>query len=253
VHDSEQPPQNLCLIQAALNYASVVLCTVGASMFVINVWLSIRSIALQEAQSYAERRSWRYFSIVFPYATFVVVLLVVSIVGAANPASVSRDETSFFCSVDLPVVRGVQGVAAIGLLVVLYFEGLIAVLLFRMHRRKEYLRWSGGPAPSYHLCIRIAFFTLYIFSAIATAILIWARTTHRPYLTFSYLVLSTVPLAVFVMFGTQRDLLGAYTSGILSTWNFVVGTRDIFEVKKIEEDPFNMDKPLPTLPHRRAI
>jgi len=231
-----------------------VLCTVGALMFVINVWLSIRSISRQESSSFADTRSWRYLSVIFPYASFVIVLLLVSIVGIANPSSVYREGASFFCSVDEPVIRGVQGVAAVALFAALCFEGSIAVHLCEMHKRKLYLRRSGGPGPSYHLCIRMGLFTFYILLAITTTIFIWVKpvkTTQRPYLTFSYLVLSSFPLAVFALFGTQRDMMGAYGDGISSAWMFirVVGEkRNPMEIKTMAECPYDLNKPLPPLP-----
>ncbi|KLO20383.1 hypothetical protein SCHPADRAFT_991761 [Schizopora paradoxa] len=212
-----QPPRTLCLAQAAVNYSSVVLCTFGALMFVVNLWLSIRSIALEKAPCYANNRIWRCFAIIFPCAIFLIVLLLVLLVGSAHPTEVFREYASFFCSVDLPIIRGVQGFAAMALFAMLVFEVWIAVLLGQMHKRKVYLRKSGGPA-SYHLCIRVAFFTVYILLAIAATVCIWTRPTRGPFESFTDIILSTVPLAVFLCFGTQRDLVRAYVCGILWVW-----------------------------------
>jgi len=108
---------------------------------------------------------------------------------------------------------------------ILVFEGWTAVLLVRMYKRKVYLRRSGGPGPSYHLCIRIAVFTSYILLAIASTIFIWTRPTRGFFETFTFIILSTVPLAVFLCFGTQRDLLRAYACGFLWIWHRIVGER----------------------------
>ncbi|KLO20382.1 hypothetical protein SCHPADRAFT_934243 [Schizopora paradoxa] len=221
-----QPPEPLCLIQAALNYSTAVPCTFRALMFVVNLWLSIRCIALEKAQWHETNKFWRWFSVVSPYAIFSVVFLVVLLVGSANLEKVFREYGSIFCSVDLPTVRGVQGLMAIFLFAVLVFEAWIAILLVQMHKQKIYLRRSGGPGPSYQLCVRVALFTGYILLAIAAMFCIWEKPIQGPFQTFSSIILSTVPFAVFLCFGTQTDLVRAYACAILWVWKRTVGGKD---------------------------
>ncbi|KAL5485048.1 hypothetical protein ACEPAI_7690 [Sanghuangporus weigelae] len=219
-----EPSTGLCAVQAALIYGTAVLTPTAGLCFVLNIWFSLRDLTQQK--SIVTGHLLRNYSLIAaPYIVFCVVVTLTAVYGAINPVLVSRSHYVFYCTLNSGIVDVVPASAAIILLIVVIFEGLIALKLYRMKTAFLVMNSNGGPPR--HLVIRVGIFSLYSFLAIIACITFWAKTGAE----LPYIIQASLPTAAFIIFGTQKDLLEAW--GIIYLWHVLRQKPKIMETNEI--------------------
>ncbi|KAL5507117.1 hypothetical protein ACEPAH_6573 [Sanghuangporus vaninii] len=205
-----EPKHALCDIQASLIYGTAVMTPTAGLSFVLSLWFGLQAVAENRSDIPNHKLRDRML-IAAPYATFVVFVLFTALYGASS--SVSRNRYLFYCTINSRIVDVVPGIAAVIMLTIIVFEGLIAYKLFRMHKAFVSMRSNNGPP--LHMIIRVVVFSIYSFLSIVACISFWSKTGAE----FPYIIQASLPTAAFVVFGTQRDILEAW--GVIRLWHFL--------------------------------
>ncbi|KLO13774.1 hypothetical protein SCHPADRAFT_346019 [Schizopora paradoxa] len=192
---AHQPAHALCLFQASMIYSRTVLVACTTLCLVIHLWLELRDY-------YAVRDSGLLFAMLlsFPWALFFITLIFSVTYGVLHPSSLSLD--TFYCAFGAnTVLYVVTCIAIAGLIGTIVIEAMILRILWRSNRQF----WLSK-RPTCHLCMRAFGFTIYTFVTLIMSLLI----TFRPDLSGPYVFVASLPLAAFLIFGTQREILCAW-------------------------------------------
>ncbi|KAF7331221.1 hypothetical protein MSAN_02440900 [Mycena sanguinolenta] len=194
-----EPPIELCVIQAAFIYGSVVMAPMAGLALVLHLWFS-----LQSAKGVLGRAAggWRFMLLLgSPYILFLVFSVAMVVVGVMDEGTVFRSRYLFYCTINLAVVKIVPATGGVIMLVVILFEVLTGMELYRRHKAFKVLARVQHDGPPLHLFVRVGIFTLYSVLAFAGCVAFWAETGAD----FPYFIEASLPTAAFVVFGTQED------------------------------------------------
>jgi hypothetical protein len=202
-HTGPEPQKDLCLAQSTLVYATIPMNAAAVFSLVLNLWLTIR-IAFNPSWGGSWTR-WRTPLLIgFPYFVLVAFGTAAFLIGYHNPMDVSRGRKFFYCSIeghDLGVA--VAAFCDILILCVALLEVWICVTVYRKRRAVRNKTVQGF---SFGLTFRITVFAIYqTMAGIAALITIWDPTNPFP-----YLMLATLPLTAFLVFGTQPDIVNVW-------------------------------------------
>ncbi|KAK7680301.1 hypothetical protein QCA50_016541 [Cerrena zonata] len=195
------PDQATCLASAVLTMAQTILVATTAPALVFNIWLIVRSAvtATYDDSKWTKWSTWICLGL--PYVLFVIFALATLGAGLAHPDRVSR--AVFYCIVnDLGLEDAISAVGTTAMLAAIVFEVWTVVLLRQNRSRLKQLSKEGRNLLDISLVIRVCLFGLYIFFGLClniVAIVDWAN----PIPDMFY---STFGIAVFVIFGSQRDI-----------------------------------------------
>ncbi|KAF7359111.1 hypothetical protein MSAN_01252600 [Mycena sanguinolenta] len=192
-----EPPKELCLLQAAVVYGSVVMTPMAGLALVLHLWFS-----LQSAKGVLSRTAggWRFMLLLgSPYILFLFFSVAMVVVGSTNEDTVSRSRYLFYCTINLGVVDVVPGTSGVIMLVIILFEVLTGMELYRRQKAFKTLRRVQHDGPPLHLFVRVGIFT----------------TGDE----FPYFIEASLPTAAFLVFGTQQDFLRAW--GIIAAARFI--------------------------------
>ncbi|KAL5485049.1 hypothetical protein ACEPAI_7691 [Sanghuangporus weigelae] len=205
-----EPNHVLCVTQASLIYGTAVMTPTAGLSFVLNLWLSLRAVTENKSviSNYALRN---YALVAAPYGAFAVFVIFTASYGATT--TVSRNRYLFYCTINSTIVDLVPGIAAMIMISIIVFEGLIAFKLYRMHKAFVSMRLNGGPP--LHLIIRVGIFSVYSFMSIVACIGFWSKAGAE----LPYIIQASLPTAAFIIFGTQPDLLEVW--GIIRFLRFI--------------------------------
>jgi len=136
--------------------------------------------------------------------------------------------------------HSVAGVTIVCVAIILYYGFSIARILWTSSRQV-----LATNRASFHLAVRVIILTAYAF---ITFVMSWA-VTLRPKTMFPYIFFSTLPLAAFLVFGMQKEVLSLWLSIIKSPLQTCTTARkDIMTDMKPREVAAPSEKPLPPLP-----
>jgi len=200
-----EPSKGLCIFQSSLIYASVPLCATSALGLVLNLWFTLRS-ALSPRRGGSSLIRWRMpLLIASPYFIGMIFFIAAIALQAQFPATVTRNRKFFYCSMDGRFGVAVAGFSALLVQFVIFFEVWVAILMYRHWIRvRDNEHKADGIKLS--MVIRIGVFSLYgVVAGTVSLITIW-----DPNNAFSYMFLATVPLASFLVFSTQRDIINVW-------------------------------------------
>jgi len=199
-HKGPEPPKALCIVQSSLVYASIPMNSAAALALVLNLY-----ITLQTAFDPTWGKSWAkwrmHLLILVPYFIGLVFFIAALAVSLRFPADVSRARNFFYCSLNGHGIGNSTGIfCAVTMQIVWVLEIIIGI---KMYRNWRVARTGAGLSISN--TIRITVFSAYgALAGISALISIW-----RPDDPLPYMVLATIPITAFLVFGTQKDMINA--------------------------------------------
>ncbi|KAF7373265.1 hypothetical protein MSAN_00535400 [Mycena sanguinolenta] len=194
-----EPPIELCVIQAAFIYGSVIMAPMAGLALVLHLWFS-----LQSAKDGLGRTAggWRFMLLLgSPYILFLVFSIAMVVVGVMNEGTVSRSRYLFYCTINLGVVHVVPGTSGVIMPVIILFEVLTGIELYRRQKAFKTMGRVQYDGPPLHLFIRVGIFSTYSVLALVGCVAFWSATGAE----FPYFVEASLPTAAFLVFGTQED------------------------------------------------
>lgn len=166
--------------------------------FVIHLWLSLQK---------GGTRRWQMFLLLAsPYIMFLGFSVAMIVLGSMYPETVSRSRYLFYCTINLAVVNAVPGTSALIMGVVLIFEILVGIKLYRHSKAFKAMDRTGTNTPPFHLFVRMGVFSGYSLLALVACIAFWSSSGDN----LPYFIQASLPTAAFLIFGTQRDILQAW-------------------------------------------
>ncbi|KAJ6500744.1 hypothetical protein C8R45DRAFT_978971 [Mycena sanguinolenta] len=205
-----EPPVELCVMQAAFIYGAVAMTSMAGLSVVLHLWFSLQST------SGTLGRGWCSMLLLgSPYILFIVFSVAMGILGALHEGLVSRTRYLFYCSINLAVVKVVPGTSGVIMLVVIIFEVLTGMEVYRRHKAFKALSRVQHDGPPLHLFIRVGIFSIYSVLAFGGCVAFWSATGAD----FPYFIEASLPTAAFLVFGTQEDFLRAW--GIIAAARFI--------------------------------
>ncbi|KAJ7215302.1 hypothetical protein B0H12DRAFT_355316 [Mycena haematopus] len=224
-----EPPIELCVMQAAFIYGAPVMASMAGLAFVLHLWFS-----LQTGKGVLARAAggWRFLLLLgSPYILFLIFSVAMVVVGSLNEDTVSRSRYLFYCTINLGVVyvvefpplpymtsffsNAVPGTSGVIMLVVIFFEVLTGMELYRRQKAFKTMGRIQHDGPPLQLFVRVGIFTVYSVLALAGCFAFWSETGAD----FPYFIQASLPTVAFVIFGTQEDFLHAW--GIVAAARFI--------------------------------
>ncbi|KAI0761007.1 hypothetical protein BD413DRAFT_681400 [Trametes elegans] len=204
----EQPVYPLCLTQACLIYAAPVLVAMTTFSLVLQLWFTLQN-ALKPPAKGTPRQTFRdVFMLLAPYVLWLGFIIAILVLGTQHPSTVQRAGGLVYCTIKTgtPRVSGnvtASFVAAI-LLVMVGLDVYIGVVLYKNWRA---LRGSDCPRKlPFSLIVRVSIFSFFCVVGIGCAFLFLSEVSFFAGNT----IIALMPLIAFLVFGTQRDILGAW-------------------------------------------
>jgi len=214
-------PSKLCLAQAALIHGAPPMAAVAGLEMVLKLWCDQKRLHRGDIRYIQRLPGWlvNLLIILPPYLAFLIFSLMVMALEM-HDSSLVLSLNRVYCSVQSYrfslIVPSFCAVMMAGIIVV---EGVIfydwyqvrkeVANLFKAHPRNELLNISRQYQPrnfSLSMGIRIALFTLYSVATLSACIVFVANKVTP----FPYMVEASLPLAVFILFGTQKDMLNLW-------------------------------------------
>ncbi|OCB85747.1 hypothetical protein A7U60_g7399 [Sanghuangporus baumii] len=208
-----EPSHALCVFQASMLEGTPPMCSVSALALIYTIWKSMTYIS-NDRQS-GTMKYGIYAIIIAPYATLFGFALATSLVAIQDLSKVDRARRFFYCSVGNNHLSNTMGLfTAIVCLICVLFEILIAIRISRAWRAfKDYKPGITGRGFDKHLVIRLFIFQGYLLVALVLSVAsIPSLTSVAP-----DLFAASIGMAVFLVFGTQSD--------VLRTWVFWLPAR----------------------------
>ncbi|KAI1789824.1 hypothetical protein LXA43DRAFT_551658 [Ganoderma leucocontextum] len=201
----DNPRHELCLAQAAMNYAAPPMAVVAGFEVVLQIWSTF--IEPWKHVRLACIPPWmKLVAIVAPpYLTFIAFAVPATVVGLRHPEWVQvktglycglmhghfeKFAVPTFCSVFLTLTIGLE-VASI----VQYIRG--------RHNIKKDFPLVTAKRPSLSPWARAALFLVYSAMALSACIMVLKQSLN----VFAYMIQAALPLAAFLVFGLQKDVL----------------------------------------------
>ncbi|KAI0689333.1 hypothetical protein BC835DRAFT_257569 [Cytidiella melzeri] len=194
------PTQAVCLASASLTMAQTILVASTGPALILHIWLVVRTAINPRLVGDTWIRRSTFFCLGMPYLLFICTVLAVASVGLWKPHIVHR--VKFYCIVEdasLTKTISICGVIFVG--VAIFLEVWTVILLCRNRVFIGRLSREGYEL-DFPLILRVCVFGLYVFLGLCLEVMSLIRWTS-PILDLFF---STFSIAVFVVFGTQRDI-----------------------------------------------
>ncbi|KLO13768.1 hypothetical protein SCHPADRAFT_827504 [Schizopora paradoxa] len=210
ISENQRPTFSLCLGQAALVYGGTVLVATTNMALVFQLWMEFKGNRFAKNSplmlSFVRSNSCilpTYILIAvqllgLPWLSFLGFLVFTLDLGIHDPSLVSV-QWVFYCTISSgKLINSVSGVTIICLAVIFFFQVSIVRMLYQSSRQMRAVNQS-----SYNLLVRVTAFTGYSLVTFVVSIVL----TFRPTEVFPYMFTGTLPLAAFLVFGTQPENL----------------------------------------------
>ncbi|KDR72760.1 hypothetical protein GALMADRAFT_158926 [Galerina marginata CBS 339.88] len=198
---NQNPPFGLCLAQAALIYSVPILTAASTLGLVTQVYFNIRNMFSNQLRRRDMIRSMAILA--SPYIMLAAVAIGCLILGLNHPETVHRSHPETpYCNMVNRVPSKISSIAVASLLLPTLF---LEVLICRTMRKNWEALKSQKYSPS--TVIRLVAFSLCGALAVGLSLLFAASDERDPELTT---VISLMPTAAFLIFGTQGDILAVW-------------------------------------------
>lgn len=198
------PNHALCVAQASMVMAVLPMVSVAVLMFVLQIWATFQDPGSAIFVTF-EKRYMLFILLAFPYVTFFGYLIG-SILVASRPDAV-WNYNGLYCFFKPRAMAHYLGPLSclVPLAMTAVLEAAILVQWFRRwHNVKRVVPLAVKKAQAL-ICFRASLFNVYTWLSLAATVSFQERTP-----SVSYLTEAGVPLVAFLVFGTQRDILGAW-------------------------------------------
>ncbi|EJC98875.1 uncharacterized protein FOMMEDRAFT_23277 [Fomitiporia mediterranea MF3/22] len=194
----------LCVAQAGLVHGVVPLAVVTYCSLHIQVWMGVRCAFDQSCWLQTHKKKVLITLFIAPYVVFIAFSVGALVMCLKYPDLIDRTG-SYYCTINYnPLVYAVPGFAAGVIAIMIILEIIIGITLVR--RWKAVRSSQRLNAASISMIVRIAIFSVYGFATLAACAAFLARSLS----IWPYLVQASLPTAVFLMFGTRRDVWQAW-------------------------------------------
>ncbi|KAH9049382.1 hypothetical protein EDB84DRAFT_1117272 [Lactarius hengduanensis] len=201
-----QPNHALCGAQASMIMGAIPMVGVAALTIVLQLWATFQSPGSIVFDTF-ERPGVSFILLASPYATFFGYLLGSIVVVAHRPDSVWA-HNGLYCFFKLKAIW--YYLVPVTCLVVIALTALLEAVIVV----EWYLRWRSlkkafplaDKKAQALVCLRVCLFTVYTWFSLAATFML--REESSP--AVPYLFLAGLPLATFLVFATQNDILEAW-------------------------------------------
>jgi len=201
--NSTEPDFALCLIQAAMVHGVVPMTVLAGLFVVIQVWSTFQE---RPIPFFPNLRPWMrtVLFILPPYIAFFGFAIPFGMYGLAEPEMLSIGH-GIYCTIEDTSLRPyiVPAFALVTLALILIFQMAIFWNYFTRWRNIKQVCPLVERSTSLSLTLRVAFFSIY--SVIAAGIAVVLLTSNSS--AMPYMLQATLPLAVFLVFASQKDVV----------------------------------------------
>ncbi|KAF9062313.1 hypothetical protein BDP27DRAFT_1451820 [Rhodocollybia butyracea] len=197
-----EPELSLCIIQSSLTYAVSPFAAACALALVTQLFFNINSALT--GNSIGGSRYWRVILIAAPYAVFFFLVLESTIIALAAPNA--EFSSISYCSLQSNVPSRITSALDVVLVLPVLVLNVLIYLRFRKHR--AVLRTGNLKS----MFIRVSAFMVFGIIAVAVGSLFFviaflnAEGSNTGLVELD-IILSTLPIAAVIVFGTHKDLL----------------------------------------------
>ncbi|KAJ7604249.1 hypothetical protein FB45DRAFT_957578 [Roridomyces roridus] len=202
----KEPDQALCAVQAALIYAVPPL-TAGATIaLVIHVYMTLRSLLVD----IPHRQLWTAALVIGPYIPAWILFLVFLNKGLSDPSLVRRMDDGTYCSMSMNTQVPARASSAVVSTIMILCLGVEAIIFRNLRRVWAIFKQDSDERASVSMVVRVlAFTSIGMLSIILSMIfMILPDSTNEIF----NIVIAIVPVSSILIFGTQKDILAAWTS-----------------------------------------
>jgi len=193
-----QPAYGVCLYQASLIYSAPVFVSFAGLSYVLQIYFGVPGMVSRSPMSKLKINTMLLIAPVF-LATFMFIVSLV--VGVNYPDTVTIDSTRRYCHITERLPRVTAAILiGLGTSGMIAFEVLISVHISR--------NWIKLRTFAWYKFGRIVVFTIFPFGAFTLNIagLFSSGTTNDKW----NLLLPILPLGAAIIFGSRRDIVGAW-------------------------------------------
>ncbi|KAI3615459.1 hypothetical protein WG66_011898 [Moniliophthora roreri] len=226
-----KPSLGLCTAQASLVYGAPPITATATLGLVTQIWFSVHS-ALR-GRTFTRQRLWGIVILFAPYILFVCIFTESLVIALVQPKSVRRTGSGMYCNTGVPIPGRLS--AALVSVVLLIALGIEIRIIIALRRNYKDLKSN---AQTMNLIIRVLAFTLFGVIAIVLGVYFTFTVHHGAELN---VLVSTLPVAAVLVFGTQKDLLQAW---MFWKWQLKARNRDSEVISKVQSTSTISDKQL---------
>ncbi|KAK0502382.1 hypothetical protein EDD18DRAFT_690070 [Armillaria luteobubalina] len=209
---NQEPPFGICILQSALGYAANPFTTISALGLVLELHMKLNILSISDRRM----KQWRSWLLAIPPAVAIAVFFYVIGVGVAHPEAVQRDASRIFCHIT-PIDGFGAGqpyiISTITTILpdtfVLIFSILVAIKVCITKRRLGRAIPSTNTSVTVSLVIRVTALTVLLSIGNVMGITSLIMDPNSSAVGWN-LALTLMPVSVFLLFGTQKDLLYAW-------------------------------------------
>lgn len=201
-----EPDHNVCLVQSGLIYAAPVLTSSSTMTLVVQLWVSLNQ--QQTSETVPRSKVPALVLLVFPYVAWIGVFAGSLVFGITHPHDVQRARSCVYC-INASGIPGKVS-ASVVLIVMVTTITLEVFLAVRIYRRRNTYKNGTQHAPHLSLttALRTGIFTLVgVFSIVVSLVFVSESNFNGD---LSNVFIAMMPLAAFLIFGTQTDILNAW-------------------------------------------
>ncbi|KAJ7590562.1 hypothetical protein C8J56DRAFT_537142 [Mycena floridula] len=199
------PTHSLCFAQAVLIYTVPILTATATIVLVINVMITLRSV-LRSSADISHPKAVAALLVTMPYVAGGALAAIAIVTGLRDPAGVGRQEAGFYCNMKNSLPGKVSSVSV----AVIMLLGLILEVIVCIDLRKNWTNLGSNPS-SKSMSVRVIAFSLVGLLSIIVSMVFFFKRNHGSGLN---LILSIVPVAAALIFGTQRDIIQSWVAGL---------------------------------------
>jgi len=195
------PDYALCVVQSALIYAAPSLTGCTTLALVVHMLLNLRRL-LANAPFRTESGIIAAL-LIMPYVVWLAEFVGVFVYGFINPETVRRSPNETYCDSSNPMLSKISSMVVLACMVlIIVIQGIIAV---RLYRNRSVI---SGCGKSITMVIRVMLFS--ILGALALGVAVAYVITWQHDQAFD-MILASLPLLAFLIFGSQLDLIRIWT------------------------------------------
>ncbi|KAJ7281765.1 hypothetical protein C8J57DRAFT_1463847 [Mycena rebaudengoi] len=216
---SRAPSRALCVAQGIIVQGTPPASSIAGLALVLQIFFNLGG----KMQQWTERGR-RIFNIVAlsaPYITFIVFIIFYGALQAQVPFLMGPQDTVMYCSTEgaaaknptlAPSLKGIVGISTLldplfAAIVLLVCIGFLSVIMLGIYRSFFVYKKAKKDQPLISCALRVCGFMVYSLAIVATAIVsLLGVKTAAP-----FLIQSSLPFVVFLLFGTQADVVRAWT------------------------------------------
>ncbi|EIN06372.1 hypothetical protein PUNSTDRAFT_144999 [Punctularia strigosozonata HHB-11173 SS5] len=225
-----EPPFDICLIQAALVYASPPMTACSAWALLVQLYVNINTLVhprMQKDHPILATKIKNAALIITPYFIWIAVIVGCVLAGVNERKSVVRD-TNPYCTISTGTPGRLSAIwVVLFVLITLGLEGIVvhiphhsywnlsaAYIAYAFHANDRSFKEAQAVTrvrPPVSLLIRIVIFTVFSVLVIGVSFLIVTPIKSTMfYMIVPNIFIALMPIAVCIIFGTSMDIMRAW-------------------------------------------